>query len=302
MNQIEQWFSIIQRKRLEIYSRYERVVDAEDRPIPLGGEPEATDPHRRGYLAYVWEVVARAALQQVLGTPEAKAKNGSAGALEEDARLSALFLWTLQSTSVASNGDEEPDQGQEDVEEEDEDEDSPRRKKPGFSLPFDVARRFAQPLGIHLDQWEERIIEIDKGVVRLLSVGERAPRLFGDDGAATLGTSIDGGRAAQAPPQMSLPGMEAAPTIKAQAPRRQKGAEAKAGQFQTRREATTLDRVHAAMLLQKSGQTNALRALLKAEKDRGPNFLRLANSLSALYPQKSEEKRLVDAMLLAMPK
>ncbi len=46
---------------LEIYSRYSRVVDAEDREIPLGGDPEATEPHKRGYLAYVWEAVGRAA-------------------------------------------------------------------------------------------------------------------------------------------------------------------------------------------------------------------------------------------------
>jgi putative DNA methylase len=68
------------------------------------------------------------------------------------------------------------------------------------------------------------------------------------------------------------------------------------------REATTLDRVHAAMLLQASGRTQALRALLKTEKERGPDFLRLANALSALYPPGSEEKRLLDAMLLAVPK
>jgi SagB-type dehydrogenase family enzyme len=44
---------------------------------------------------------------------------------------------------------------------------------------------------------------------------------------------------------------------------------------------------HAAqnILLQASGRTNALRALLKAEQDRGPDFLRLANALSALYPK-----------------
>ncbi len=69
-----------------------------------------------------------------------------------------------------------------------------------------------------------------------------------------------------------------------------------------RREATTLDRVHAAMLLQRSGQTNALRALLQAEQERGADFLRLANALSALYPRESEEKRLLDAMLLAAPR
>ncbi len=56
------------------------------------------------------------------------------------------------------------------------------------------------------------------------------------------------------------------------------------------------------MLLQKNGRTHALRALLAAEQERGPDFLRLANALSALYPRNSEEKRLLDAMLLAMPK
>src|SRR5439155_9129084 len=63
---------------------------------------------------------------------------------------------------------------------------------------------------------------------------------------------------------------------------------------------TTLDRVHAAMLLQASGQANGLRAMLKEEQQRGPDFLRLANALSALYPKESEEKRLLDAMLLAV--
>src|SRR5205814_10573221 len=72
---------------LEIYSRYARVVDAEEREVPLGGDPEAKEPHRRGYLAYVWEAVGRAALQEVLGSAEARARNGGAGALEEDARL-----------------------------------------------------------------------------------------------------------------------------------------------------------------------------------------------------------------------
>ncbi len=65
---------------------------------------------------------------------------------------------------------------------------------------------------------------------------------------------------------------------------------------------TTLDRVHAAMLLQRSGQTNGLRAMLREETQRGPDFLRLANALSRLYPKDSEEKRLLDAMLLAMPR
>ena len=56
-------------------------MDAEDQEIPLGGDPEATEPHKRGYLAYVWEAVGRAALEQVLGTAETTVRNGAAGAL-----------------------------------------------------------------------------------------------------------------------------------------------------------------------------------------------------------------------------
>jgi hypothetical protein len=56
------------------------------------------------------------------------------------------------------------------------------------------------------------------------------------------------------------------------------------------------------MLLQDSGRTNALRALIEAEQQRGPEFMRLANALSALYPPKSEEKRLLDAMILSAPR
>lgn len=82
--------------------------------------------------------------------------------------------------------------------------------------------------------------------------------------------------------------------------RRQRGGSME--DVETRRDATTLDRVHAAMLLQASGAANALRSLLQSEVERGPEFLRLANALSALYPTDSEEKRLLDAMLLAVPR
>ncbi len=49
-------------------------------------------------------------------------------------------------------------------------------------------------------------------------------------------------------------------------------------------------------------QANAYRALIKEEQERGPDFLSLANALPALDPKDSEEKRLLDAMLLAMPR
>jgi len=285
---------------LEIYSRYSKVVDAEEREIPLGGDPEATEPHRKGFLAYVWEVVGRTALEQVLGTPEARARNSTAGALEEDARLTALFLWTLQSTN--GNGAKVAAEDSEGDEEADEEEESPKKKKQGYSLIFDVVRRFAQPLGIHLPEWEGRVIETEKGVVRLLSVKERGKQLFGEESVSVAGFRIE--EQARRDPQMkfefAISGERAIPEIKGRRPKKKKELTAesspKAGVT------TTLDRVHASMLLQASGQTNALRALLKAEIDRGPDFLRLANALSALYPRDSEEKRLLDAMLLAIPR
>ena len=72
---------------LEIFSRYRAVETAEGQAVGLDA-----------YLEKVWEVVGRAALQQVLGAAEVQASNGLTGALEEDARLTALFLWTRQST------------------------------------------------------------------------------------------------------------------------------------------------------------------------------------------------------------
>jgi putative DNA methylase len=92
------------------------------------------------------------------------------------------------------------------------------------------------------------------------------------------------------------------PSVKGRGQKRASTPNAAQAAAPARRDATTLDRVHAAMLLQRSGQSNALRALLAAEQDRGSDFLRLANALSALYPRDCEEKRLLDAMLLAVPR
>ena len=267
---------------LEVYSRYSTVETAEGREVGL---PE--------YLEKVWEVVGREALEQVLGTAEAQARNGAAGALEEDSRLTALFLWTIQSTS------EDGDGSRTDNDESDYEEETPRRRPSGYSLPFDVARRFAQPLGIHLDDWELRIIETKKGVVRLLPVMERGTQLFGESGAAAVADEMEA--ASNVNPQLSL-FPEDAPPIRGRARRRGRPSNPTGGNTELTLSATTLDRVHAAMLLQASGRSQALRNLLRSEQERGPDFLRLANALTALYPRGSEEKRLLDAMLLAAPR
>ena len=283
---------------LEVFSRYSRVETADGREVKL---PE--------FLEKVWEVVGRTALEQVLGTAEAKARNGAAGAVEEDARLTALFLWTLQSTNGNDQGrdrqgaeseDDEPEENDEEYS----DEEAGATKRPkGLTLIFDVVRRFAQPLGIHLPDWEGRIIETRKGVVRLLPVRERARQLFGEAGASLAADRIEA--QATRSPQATFDFMapeSAVPTIKGRRKRKPATSDVPDDSLRSHRGATTLDRVHAAMLLQASGRAHALRALLKSEIDRGSDFMRLANALSALYPAGSDEKRLLDAMLLAVPR
>ena len=262
---------------LEIFSRFSAVETPEGAKVGLPA-----------YLERVWEAVGRTALENVLGAGEAKARNGQVGALEEDARLTALFLWTLQST-------EDPE---ENGEREARDEEGSGAGR-GLALPFDVVRRFAQPMGIDLDAWTDRIIGQDKGVVRLLPVLERAQRLFGEDGAGAAAEWIETGPGEAA--QLALfPSAEARPRSRGR--RRGRPSIVEDGAELQALDATTLDRVHAAMLLQASGHANALRTLIAAEQERGPDFLRLANSLSALYSRGSEEKRLLDAMLLAVPR
>ncbi len=280
---------------LEIFSRYARVETAEGREVLLAE-----------YLEKVWEVVGRTALEQVLGTAEAKARNGAAGAVEEDARLTALFLWTLQSTNGAEVPDALRDEEDEAAPDEDEyDEGSTVRAPKGYTLVFDVVRRFAQPLGIDLPKWEGRIIETKKGVVRLLSLEERARVLFGKDGAQGLAERLEETSEGNIHQLMLFAENDEEAEVKGKGRgrgRRKAGANVPDEPLETNREATTLDRVHMAMLLQAGGRSNALRALLKAEQERGRDFLRLANALSALYPKGSEEKRLLDAMLLAVPR
>ena len=299
---------------LEIYSRYRAVETVDGREVALAE-----------YLEKVWEVVGRTALQQVLGTAEAGAGAGkptaSPGdslpqalgtteasadarqhnppptplpdALEEDARLTALFLWTLQSTETAAAEDEPGD----DATDEDAVQAVQKVAAKGFSLPFDVVRRFSQPMGIDLDAWTGRIVAQAKGAVRLLPVAERAKALFGEEGAATAADWIESDANPNAQLSLFPEGKRSL------APRRQgrKSILNEDAELQTLN-ATTLDRLHAAMLLQASGHASALRALIAAEQERGPAFLRLANALTALYPRGSQEKRLLDAMLLAVPR
>ena len=70
---------------LEIYSRYSRVEKASGERVEL-----------REYLEQVWAAVAREALSMIFDEADATG-------LEEDARLTAMWLWTL-STAARSGG------------------------------------------------------------------------------------------------------------------------------------------------------------------------------------------------------
>ena len=273
---------------LEIFSRYARVETADGGEVGLPA-----------YLEKVWEVVGRTALENILGAAEAQARNGLAGALEEDARLTALFLWTLQATT---NEDTQESGDTDGVPTDDPDDQEAPGGGQGYSLVFDVVRRFAQPLGIDLPKWERRTIETTKGIVRLLPVAERARQLFGEKGSQAVATWLERESADETDPLQGVlfPNRE---EQEAHLLRERRPPYGDDDMLDDRSGgATTLDRIHTGMLLQAGGLTNALRALLRAERERGPDFLRLSNALSALYPRGSEEKRLLDAMLLVVPK
>ena len=274
---------------LEIFSRYTQVETAEGRGVGLAE-----------YLEKVWEVVGRTALENVLGTGEAKARDGLTGALEEDARLTALFLWALQSTNGSTTSNTIDDSTGKEV---------LAGKSKGYSLIFDVVRRFAQPLGIDLPRWENRIIETSKGVVRLMAVTERGRQLFGEDGVRAISTRLELEITSSPNPLQGtlFPSIEDEAFAGVREPQAVygnilPGSRTSSENLTAPNDATTLDRIHAAMLLQSSGRSQALRLLLKTEQERGQDFLRLANALSALYPVGSEEKRILDAMLLAVPR
>lgn len=261
---------------LEIFSRHATVETAEGETVGL-----AT------YLEKVWEVVGKSALNQVLGTDDTPVGEVT-GALEEDARLTALFLWTRQSSDLPSDNGQgrSPKRGRKE-------DDGPAT---GITLPFDVVRRFAQPMGIDLERWKGDIIDLAKGIVRLLPVVERRKELLGGADAAIAAYVVEADPMAGL--QKSLfPDAESVPQPRGRGHRLGSDTHTELSEG-----ATVLDRVHTAMLFQLGGYATALRALIKAEQERGPDFMRLANALSALYPRGSQEKRLLDAMLLAAPK
>ena len=254
---------------LEIFSRYSRVEKASGERVEL-----------REYLEQVWAAVAREALSMIF-------EDADATGLEEDARLTAMWLWTLSTSAAAARGDDAGDEDEGEGEEEEEERAAKVKAGPGFTLEFDAARKIAQGLGAHLEDLG-RVVEIKGDQARLLSVAERTRHLFGKDQAQR-----NPARRAKKVKQLAL--FEELETAELET------AEKDAGWGDVGLPPlgeTTLERVHQAMILFTAGRSEALKRFLVEEGIGGEaRFWKLAQSLSALYPTGTDEKRWVDGVL-----
>ena len=243
---------------LEVFSQHSRVEKASGEIVTLSE-----------YLEHVWAAVSKEALSLMF-------EGADSTGLEEDARLTAMWLWTL---STGANEDVEEGSNSED-----DDESSSGAAPNGFPLEFDAARKIAQGLGAHLEELSD-VVEVKSGKARLLSVEERTKYLFGKSAAKE---SESKGKAKASRKQLGLfAEIEAA---------EKEGLLGDAGIPKVGE--TTLDRLHQCMILFAAGRSDALKRFLVDEgTGRDSRFWKLAQSLSALYPAGSEEKRWVDGVL-----
>ena len=246
---------------LEIFSRYSSVEKASGEIVTL-----------REYLEYVWAAVSKEALGMIFS-------NADATGFEEDARLTAMWLWTLSADATNSEPSDADNS-------EDDDEDSPKKSTQisGYILEFDAARKIAQGLGAHLENLD-RLVEIKGQKARLLPVAERSAYLLGKD-AGKAPTSKR--KSKSQPQQLSL-----FPTLETE----EEAAEWGKTAVETPGK-TVLDRIHQTMILFAAGRSEAMKRFLVDEGiGNDQRFWTLAQALSALYPSSSEEKRWVDGVL-----
>ena len=241
---------------LEVFSRYAWVEKASGERVSLND-----------YLVYVWAAVAKEALNMIFAGADATG-------FEEDARLTAMWLWTL-STGASEDATDEDEISQEHGEE---DPDS-KGNLGGFLLEYDAARKIAQGLGADLESLTS-LVEVNGDVARLLPVSERARHLFGRE-QGTAPTKRKG-----KPKQLSL--LDAlGPTT-----------DEEVGSGGAVMGNTVLDRIHQSMILFGAGRGEALKRFLVADgAGQDQRFWRLAQALSALYPKGTDERRWVEGVL-----
>jgi adenine-specific DNA methylase len=245
---------------LEVFSRYSRVEKANGEAVAL-----------REYLEHVWAAVAKEALAQVF-------KGADATGFEPDARLTAMWLWTLKTPDTNGNADDGDDEDQAGDEQE-----GKKAKAGGFKLEYDAARKIAQGLGAVLETLTH-LVEVKGDEARLLPVSERTRHLFGKE-------EEEPARAARkkASAQMNM-FAELTGGDDAEMAWQQKTVK-RVGE-------TTLDRVHQAMILFAAGRGEALKRFVVDDGvGRDGKFWRLADALNALYPAGSDERRWVEGVL-----
>jgi hypothetical protein len=248
---------------LEIFSRYSRVEKASGEVVTL-----------KEYLEQVWATVAKEALAMIF-------TGADATGFEEDARLTAMWLWTLKT------GDTNGSEG-EDTEDDSGDDEEGGGKKTGkgvFSLEYDAARKIAQGLGAHLEALHH-LVTVHGDTATLLPVAARTRYLFGKDTA-----EAPRGKKKKKDSQMKLDFGEELKQIEQESG-------PWSGELKGTVGRTILDKLHQSMIFFAAGRTEALRRFLVEEGiGLNPFFWRLAQALSALYPTGTDEKRWVDGVL-----
>lgn len=246
---------------LEIYSRYDRVEKASGEIVTL-----------REYLEQVWIAISRAALSTIV-------TNANLSGFEPDARLTALWLWTVVAATSTDRSvrDDSDSSTNDDV--------SSKTGVSGYTLEYDTARKIAQGTGANLDKMTG-IVEIKGDKATLLPVSKRTDHLFGKD-ETTPRTSR--GRSKQTrQSDLFAELMIREPEVEYI---RQDKPIGKSGE-------TLLDWVHQSMILFATGRAEALkRFLVEDGVGQEAGLWELAQALSALYPGGSEEKRWVDGVL-----
>jgi len=252
---------------LEIFSRYSRVEKANGDAVPL-----------KKYLEHVWAAVSKEALSVIF-------RDADATGLEPDARLTDMWLWTVDGGKSVAPAKDEASADDEPEASDDEDEKPASKATPtGFGLEFDAARKIAQGLGIHLDK-SESIVEVKGDKARLLAVAERTKHLFGKD--TESGPTAK--KAKKRPMQGTL--FEALDEVE----------EAEGGWKELKGPppgTTALDRLHQAMILFGAQRGELLkRFLVEDGVGKDARFWKLAQSLAALYPTGTDERRWVEGVL-----
>lgn len=274
---------------LEIFSRYSRVEKASGEAIEL-----------KDYLEHVWGTLAQEAMKTIFD-------DAATTDFEEDARLTAIWFWTMRAEDDSYKGDTSSVK-----------ETKSSKKVAGYAMEYDAARKLAQGLGVDLHKLSRPggIVTIKGGIATLNGVVSRETHLVGRQ-LSLFSNNISS-------PTNKAKDREQNPSVimKSTNVRQPKlfGEEtvmpkAEPGQLPLFPQAdeklphllmdrlmsgghTILDRLHQAMLLFGRSQTALLRPfLIETRMGNNPRFWRLARALSALYPRGSDEKRWVDGVI-----